>query len=189
MAFQSLGYVMKRAAACRVCPTRELSLVRVFVRAVLTEMGKKRGGSESAEKVIFGKKVKNCGGKNCIIRRRPAFTAARPSRAVAPGTPAGSLNPARRAQLEACLPPYVSPAVGTPDATAICVQDSERPDSSCDVSPSGGGGGGGVGGGIASAGNSWMLVGWPAVATPSAAGQAARCAAGPRMSPDRCRGA
>ena len=48
-------------------PPSVLGQVRVFVRAVLTEMGKKRGGSESAEKVIFGKKVKNCGGKQCII--------------------------------------------------------------------------------------------------------------------------
>ena len=52
---------MKRAAACRVCPTRELSLVRVFVRAVVAEMGKKRWGS--GEKVIFVEKGEKLWGK------------------------------------------------------------------------------------------------------------------------------
>ena len=42
MTFQSLGYVMKRAAAFRVCPPTVLGLVRVFVR--VTEMGKRKAG-------------------------------------------------------------------------------------------------------------------------------------------------
>ena len=46
---------MKNAAGFRVClgiaPPSILGEVRVFVRAVFTEMGEKRGGS--GEKVIF----------------------------------------------------------------------------------------------------------------------------------------
>ena len=46
---------MKRAAAFRVCPHSVLGEVRVFVRAVSAEMGKKR--RVSGEKVIFVGKV------------------------------------------------------------------------------------------------------------------------------------
>ena len=62
MTVQSLGYVVKRAAAFRVCPPSVIGYVRVFLRALSTEMGKKRGGS--GEKVIFvGKKGKTLGEK------------------------------------------------------------------------------------------------------------------------------
>ena len=37
--------------------------VGFFVRAVVTEMGRKRGGS-GGKVIVMGKKVKNCGGKN-----------------------------------------------------------------------------------------------------------------------------
>ena len=54
MTFQNVGYILKCAAAFRVCPPSVLGWGRVFVKAVVTEMGKKRGGS--GKKVIFAGK-------------------------------------------------------------------------------------------------------------------------------------
>ena len=60
MTFQSLGYVIKCAAAFRVCPPSVLGSVRGFVRAVFTEPRIKRGVSE---KNLSRKKVKTLGKK------------------------------------------------------------------------------------------------------------------------------
>ena len=49
MTFQSLGYVMERAAAFRVCPPSVLGYVRVFVTAVLAEMEGEEGGRRGKE--------------------------------------------------------------------------------------------------------------------------------------------
>ena len=44
MTFQSLGYVMKHEAVFRVCAPSVLGEVRVFVRALFTDMGEEKGG-------------------------------------------------------------------------------------------------------------------------------------------------
>ena len=54
MTFHSLGFVIKRAAAFRVCLPSVLGWVRVFLRAVFTEMWNKKWGSWG--KVIFVRK-------------------------------------------------------------------------------------------------------------------------------------
>ena len=51
----SFGSVMTRAAALRVCPPSVLGQVRVLVRAVVTQMGEKRGGSWERASFVGGK--------------------------------------------------------------------------------------------------------------------------------------
>ena len=61
---------MKRAAGFMVCPPSILGKVRVFVRAVIVEMGKNKGGTGG--KVSFVGKVKNAGGKE-MHHRQPVL--------------------------------------------------------------------------------------------------------------------
>ena len=66
MTFQSLGCIMKRAAAYRVCSPSVLGYISVFVRAVFTQMGKKSCGFWGKSH-FCRRKVKNGGEKKCII--------------------------------------------------------------------------------------------------------------------------